>query len=233
MINDRRITNRLNWVLDNLVLPYLRDSKIFMGIWFRLLFGNKSKCFMGFKERAPHLNQEEYEKYYQLLSDVHLQRDTDLTGECVQRILSRIQGESVLDVGCGKGYLMGKIASEKGIRVVGVDIAASEQQETSSHITFVRHNVQTLPFEDRSFDTVLCTHTIEHLPAPLQTVREIRRVAARKIIIVVPRQREYRYTFDLHIHFFPYIFSLQKIMRNERALCDVIGNDIYYEEEVV
>lgn len=233
MINDRRITNRLNWALDNLVPPFLRDSKIFMGIWFLILFGDKSKYFMEFKEKVPHLSQEEYESYYHLLSDVHLQRDTDLTGECVQRILSRIQGERVLDVGCGRGYLAGKIAREKGMRVVGVDIAAHEQQESSPHVTFVRHNVQTLPFEDRSFDTVLCTHTIEHLLDPLQTIHEIRRVAARKIIIVVPRQREYRYTFDLHIHFFPYTFSLQKILKNEHALCYIMGNDIYYEEEVV
>ena len=232
MINDRRITNKLNWVLDNLVPPFIRDSKIFMGIWFRLLFGDKSKYFMEFKEKVPYLSQEEYENYYHLLSDVHLQRDTDLTEECVQRILSRIQGESVLDVGCGRGYLARKIAREKGMQVVGVDIAAPAPQETCAYVTFVRHNVQNLPFEDRSFDTVLCTHTIEHLPDPIQTIREMRRVAGRRIIIVVPRQREYRYTFDLHIHFFPYIFSLQKIMKNERALCDIMGNDIYYEEEV-
>ena len=232
MINKRRITNRLNWILDNLVPPVLRDNKIFMGIWFRLLFGDKSKYFMEFKDKAPHLSQEEYENYYHLLSDVHLQRETDLTEECVQRILSRIQGESVLDVGCGKGYLARKIALDKGIRAVGVDITVPEQQDVSTKVTFVRHNVHTLPFEDRSFDTVLCTHTIEHLPDPLQTIREIRRVAAKKIIIVVPRQREYRFTFDLHVHFFPYIFSFQNLMKNRKAICDIVTNDIYYEESV-
>jgi hypothetical protein len=79
VINDRRITNRLNWILDNIVPPFLRDNEIFMGIWFRFLFGDKSKYFMEFKARAPHLSQEGYEKYYRILSEVHLQRDTDLT----------------------------------------------------------------------------------------------------------------------------------------------------------
>jgi hypothetical protein len=164
VINDRGITNSLNWVLDNLVPPFLRDSKIFMGVWFSLLFGDKSKYFMEFKERAPHLSQEEYEKYYQLLSDVHLQRDTDLTGKCVQRILSRIQGESVLDVGCGKGYLVGKIASEKGIQVVGVDIAAPEQQEASLHVTFVRHKF--IPCLSKTGRLILCCVPIQSSTCP-------------------------------------------------------------------
>ncbi len=233
MINDRRITNKLNWILDNLVPPVLRDSEVFMGIWFRLLFGDKAGYFMEFKERAPRLSQAEYERYYQLLKDVHLHRDTDLNRECIERILERIQGDSVLDVGCGTGYLAARIAREQGKRVVGVDIAEPGKMEALPQLTFVRHNVHTLPFDDRSFDTVLCTHTLEHLPEPLLTVQEMRRVAARRIMVVVPRQREYRYTFDLHIHFFPYTFSLRRLMRNDKALCDILGNDMYYEEDIL
>src|SRR5208283_2318402 len=194
-----------------------------MGLWFWLLFGNKFKYFMEFKKKAPFLSQEEYESYYRILSDKHIQRETDLTHECVERILSNVVGKSVLDIGCGRGYLVKKIAAEKKIEVVGIDISAPEIQDSVGGVSFIKQNIEELPFQDNSFDTVICTHTIEHLLKPLDAILEIRRVARKKIIIVVPRQREYRYTFDLHIHFFPYTFSLQKILKNERALCDIMG----------
>lgn len=38
---------------------------------------------------------------------------------------------------------------------------------------------------------------------------ELRRVAKRRLIIVVPKQRNYKYTFELHINFFPYLFDLK------------------------
>lgn len=229
---NRSITNKVNWLLDNLVPPIVRDSKLFMSLWFYLLFGGKFRLFMGFKEKAPFLSQEEYEYYYKILSDKHIQRDTDLSPGCLERILSSVVGESVVDIGCGRGYLVRKIAAQNGIPVVGVDISIPDIQDKSDNILFVRHNIEDLPFEDYSFDTVICTHTIEHLLDPLKTISEMRRVARKKIIIVVPRQREYKFTFDLHIHFFPYIFSLKRIMQRSDATYMIIGNDLYYEENV-
>jgi SAM-dependent methyltransferase len=229
---DRWITNKANWVLDNCIPPILRDNTIFMGLWFWLLFGNKSKYFMEFKKNAPFLSQEEYEAYYQMLSDRHIQRKTDLTHECIEMILSNIVGKSALDVGCGRGYLVNKIAAEKKIKVVGIDISAPEKQNSVVGVSFIKQNIEELPFQDKSFDTVICTHTIEHLLNPLKAIVEIRRVARKRVIIIVPRQREYRYTFDLHIHFFPYIFSLQKLMKNKNAVCCIIRNDIYYKEDI-
>src|SRR3546814_1539315 len=35
----------------------------------------------------------------------------------------------------------------------------------------------------------------------------LRRVARRRVIIVVPQEREYRFTFNPHLHFFPYPHS--------------------------
>lgn len=59
-----------------------------------------------------------------------------------------------------------------------------------------------LPFRDLSFDTVVCAHTLEHIPDLFGAAAELRRVA-RRVIVVVPRQRYYRYTVDYHLHFFP------------------------------
>ena len=228
----RNITNKINWIFDNLIPPILRDTKIFMRLWFWILFREKAKFFFEFKEKAPFLTVEEYEYYYFFLADKHIQRKTDLNRRSFQKILDSIVGESVLDVGCGKGFLAQKIAERKKIRVVGIDITIKDALKTCENPHFIHGNIEKLPFEDKSFDTVLCTHTLEHLLNPEKTINEIRRVSKKKIIIVVPRQREYKYTFDLHINFFPYIFSLQKLMKNPEAVSLIINNDIYYEEAI-
>ena len=63
-------------------------------------------------------------------------------------------------------------------------------------------------------------------------VRELRRVARRRLIIVVPQEREYRFTFNPHVHFFPYPHSFLRYMAPipDRYRCESVGRDIYYVE---
>lgn len=46
-------------------------------------------------------------------------------------------------------------------------------------------NIYNLPFEDQQFDTVLCSHTIEHVDYPRRFDRELRRVA-KEVVYVLP-----------------------------------------------
>jgi ubiquinone/menaquinone biosynthesis C-methylase UbiE len=57
---------------------------------------------------------------------------------------------------------------------------------------------------DDAFDTVISTHTLEHVQHVAAALEGIRRVARRGVVVVVPHQRPYRATFNPHIHFFPY-----------------------------
>lgn len=61
---------------------------------------------------------------------------------------------------------------------------------------------------------------------------ELRRVCKRKLIIIVPCQREYHYTMDFHVQFFPYTHSLLQFTGNNNAICKKVGNDLFYEEEL-
>lgn len=230
----RALTSKLNWILDNLVPPLLRDSKIFMRIWFRLLFGEHDLHFMEFKDKALSFGKKEYAEYYRLLEASHIHRDSDLTSRGVDAILSNIEGTSVLDVGSGRGYLVKRIALAKKVTVVGVDIRIPDRLAASPlppGVSFATGDIESLPFPSGAFDTVVCAHTLEHVQDIAQAVRELRRVAGKRLIIVVPRQREYRYTFDLHLHFFPYESSLRKVMKAPAARCQVIDNDLFYVED--
>ena len=232
---SREITTKIAFILDELIPPVLRDSKWFMWIPFRLLFGEKATEFFRFKERAFTMSFDEFKKTYESLESVHIQRETDLNQACTAAILQNIEGGNVVEVGCGRAHLAKKLSEQ--VHVVACDMAiASEMRIANPGIDFREVNIEDLPFADSEFDTVVSTHTLEHVLDLDRAISELRRVAKKRLIIVVPKQRPYKYTFDLHIHFFPYEWSLlacmQQSERTRSRSLRLIEGDWYYQEEV-
>jgi ubiquinone/menaquinone biosynthesis C-methylase UbiE len=96
-------------------------------------------------------------------------------------------GETVLDVGCGSGTLALVAKERVGItgRVSGIDPsremivqARRKARRADLSIDFQPGVIERLAFPDRSFDIVLCTWMIHHVPDDLkrQGVLEIARV---------------------------------------------------------
>lgn len=99
-------------------------------------------------------------------------------------------------------------------------------QRKVDRVNYVEGSLTKLPFDDNEFDVVVCTHALEHIKDIAKALSELRRVCRKKLIIVVPRQREYRYTVDLHINFFPYEYDLRRLMQLEKtAKVELIDND--------
>lgn len=100
--------------------------------------------------------------------------------------LARLKpGESVLDVGCGTGSLAIAAKRSGGARVTGIDAspemiarAARKARRAGAEVGFQVATVESLPFPDDSFDVVLSTLMMHHLPrgARENAAREIRRV---------------------------------------------------------
>ncbi len=119
--------------------------------------------------------------------------------------LARIQpGEQVLDVGCGTGTLAMEVARRVGRagRVVGVDPgteqiarARSKAARRKVPVEFQIGVIEQLAFPDLTFDVVLSTLMMHHLPAPLkrQGLAEIARVlkpGGRLVIADFKRKQE-------------------------------------------
>jgi SAM-dependent methyltransferase len=116
--------------------------------------------------------------------------------------LGRYRGEDrVLDVGYAfaEPVWLAAILALGARELVGVDLAERDVPGLRS----VRADVRDLPFPARSFDAVFCVSTLEHVggdntryelareadaEAPLEALRELRRVTARggKIFLTVP-----------------------------------------------
>ena len=66
-----------------------------------------------------------------------------------------------------------------------------------------------------------------------KAIAELRRICAKRLIVVVPMEREYRFTFNPHVHFFPYPHSFlrQIIPVPETSAHQIIARDLVYWED--
>ena len=108
---------------------------------------------------------------------------------------------TVLDLGCGsrpyENCFNGRVK-----RWVGADYPASGHPPAARVEVFA--DAMVLPFSDQSFDTVLCTQVLEHVPEPLDVLRESFRVLrpGGHLVLTAPQynglhgepQDFYRYT---------------------------------------
>lgn len=103
-------------------------------------------------------------------------------------------GDSVLDVGCAKGFMLHDLReSIPGISVAGIDVSSyaieNALDSVKSHIQVA--NATKLPFRDNSFDVVISINTVHNLEKDelAKALQEIERVAKRNSFITVDAYR--------------------------------------------
>lgn len=103
--------------------------------------------------------------------------------------LSRSPGSPrrVLEVGCGAGGMAKAIKFYRpDLEVYGIDIskaAISEAKRDPQGVKFSLGDAHRIPFEDESSDAVVMFDLLEHLDAPEDALREVRRVLKPKGIL--------------------------------------------------
>lgn len=211
----RELTNKIRFVIDELIPPIIRDNRWFMWPFYVLAYGKLSvNDLMDFKSRVYSMTDSEYAKFYGSLGNsMSRRRLTDLNTSSIDYLLDKMPkeiGGSVLDVGAGNGYLLERIAAIKTwSRVAGVDVAPSEKRQGKFEV--FTGALPNLPFKDKEFNVVTCTHVMEHLLDPAASAKELLRITQNVLFIVVPRQRYYYYTLDEHINFYPQIEPLIRL----------------------
>ena len=92
-------------------------------------------------------------------------------------------GASVLDIGCGEGYVLDELRARGVANVQGVDIVDIRRNK---EYPFRLYDGQTLPFPDRSFDLVVLSFVLHHVPndRKMVLIEEALRVSRAKVVIV-------------------------------------------------
>ena len=113
-------------------------------------------------------------------------------------------GDKILDLGCGFGRHAFE-AARRGANVVALDagrdevegvaatfaamVEAGELSTENLHVASVQGDALALPFPDGTFDRVICSEVLEHIPNDVGAMRELARVLrpGGTMAITVPR----------------------------------------------
>lgn len=113
----------------------------------------------------------------------------------VQDALRSFRLSSLLDVGCGAADIPLALAREarkrgRDLQITCVDssplvLAIARKRSNDPALHFAQSDGTSLPFEDRSFDVVMCNLTLHHCepPVAIALLKEMRRVARQGCLV--------------------------------------------------
>jgi methionine biosynthesis protein MetW len=140
---------------------------------------------------TEHINEQLYDKQfedderelmYNLLIEEKFKK--------MKRLVKGFEGK-VLDVGCGNCWTTELFKGSSAVEHFGIDISDNALKLAEKKgVTVKKANLdcEPIPFEDNSFDLVLCSDIIEHTLYPENILKEAGRVLKKggSLIVVVP-----------------------------------------------
>ena len=142
-----------------------------------------------------------------LRSNPILDYEQAVRSRTVLSMLKAQPGETILDVGCGNARDIVPILDAKA-RIIGIDV--SEEMIRQGKIDLARAgfpdvelkvgDATQLKLSSESFDGVLCSEVIEHIPDAAKAIREIHRVLkpGGRLVLSTPNRASW-YGFDRYV----------------------------------
>lgn len=122
----------------------------------------------------------------------------------IDKILKIPEGSSILDVGAGempyKKHCDSLIYKSQDFgKYSGRDVKSGiKSGEYDTKSVDIISDITNIPVRNNSFDYVLCTEVLEHIPDPMLALKEISRINKKGLILTAP--------FASLTHFYPYFF---------------------------
>ena len=104
-------------------------------------------------------------------------------------MVRRLGVKDCLDAGCGQPYLLAAIREALDVETYGCDISARTMEDNAGNPVAREFRVLDLSREvwpDRTFDLVICSEVLEHIPDWPAAVANLARMAREYVLITVP-----------------------------------------------
>jgi len=102
----------------------------------------------------------------------------------------------ILELGCGHGEVLEKLYSPES-SITGIDInpnsiaIAKKRFSNRDNVKILEGDIRKLAYADETFDLIVCSEVIEHIPNPIEVLAEIRRLLKKDGIFVSTVPLEY------------------------------------------
>ncbi len=153
-----------------------------------------------------------YVEHYQIDANEYdyFQHRTGATEHSERRVREYIKSvvpkniQNILDVGCGSAWCA-KIFCNQGVEVVSLDITVKNTSEALKRYPFDNHyavvaDAFNLPFQKQSFDCIIASEIIEHVPQPDKFIESLFKVLKPngKLIITTPYKEKLNFSLCIH-----------------------------------
>jgi len=117
-MDTRSLINAVRYILEDLVPPAIRDSRLAYGLHW-LYYRSNTRFQTDFRRHVPTMSDELYEEYYRTFPGFDTK--TYCNENCLRALPELVQGGTVLDAGCGRGFVADLIRRSCDVAVSAID----------------------------------------------------------------------------------------------------------------
>lgn len=141
-------------------------------------------------------------------------------------IKNTIKNSSVIDIGCGNGKLLEKIASlDNEIKISGIELDSKAAKRASKikNVKIYNSAFQKTVLEANKFDIICMIHSFEHIPEPNEIIKKLNEISRSDSIlyIAIPNISSFQFSLfgkhwlhldpEWHLHFIKPAILVQKM----------------------
>lgn len=119
-------------------------------------------------------------KIYDETNTAYYSKYPKISCKDIAQRLKHTEYQSLLDIGCGTGYLIDMLIRQKDAVYYGLDLSPQmlniAKNKLPQSVFLTEGSAESLPYEDNTFDIVTCIQSFHHYPKPEKAMSEAYRV---------------------------------------------------------
>ena len=155
------------------------------------------ECSLAYTNPQPDkksIDDHYQEEYYKEWIEKQMKKRIQMWRKRLGELKEYKKGGRLLDVGCGVGTFLG-LAKKEGFEIYGTEISEYACSYAKNRLKgdIFCGDLEKAHFSPESFDIVTVWHTLEHLPNPLASLKEIHRILKKGglLVVAVPNLNNY------------------------------------------